>query len=801
MSTKSQPGGRQPADPAGGGDPAGDSPGGTPARWPDEPVRDATPILPERHEQAIRAFAVFTLLYTTYYIAWRWIVTINWAAWWFSIPLALAETYILVSALLLVFTAWKPRRRTPVPAPEGLSVDVFITTYDESLEIIRRTAIGASAIRYPHRTYILDDGKRDAVRELAEELGVGYMRRQGNDHAKAGNLNHALGLTDGDFILQLDADHVPLPHILDRLLGFFDDPDVAFVQSPQDFYNTDSFSYDVNEKARRLWEEQRIFFSLLQPGKDHWNAAFFCGSCGVLRRSAFEEIGGFQTETITEDMETSLVLHARGWKSVYYGESLAYGLAPASAGQYAVQRLRWGQGSMQVLRKYKPLRHKGLTWPQRISYFSSTIGYLDGPLKLVLYLAPVVFFFTGVLPIYVDERAFLVRFIPYLALNLVMFALLFRGTGFLLIAERYNMAKFWIYTLALSGFFARGKLAFNVTPKGQGDVPFRTYAPQLILAGLTVASLVFATAAYGQGWIQYDAPGWGSGAFWFNFGWAAYNLVFALHVVRLSLQYRQQRLDERFRSALPLRLEVHEGEDEDEEGPAARAGAGGESPRQWHQVPAVSVNLNPDGVGVRTTYPISPGSRTRVHLPLETRHVTATGRVVHRERRSVAGVEVFVYGVEFDDLPAADRDAIDLHCSHHEVPAQRLAYVETNEAFRKFARWLHDPRRERRRSMDLPATITAEGFDGEARLGYLVETSATGARLVVDRPVRPGARLRYDVPEADMRRSGVVASVRHMTTPMGTLYALGVRTQADTNGSASDGVEQRRTHEVGTAAA
>jgi cellulose synthase (UDP-forming) len=789
MLRKSQPGGRHSAESVPDHQTGGEAEGKSDDAWAGSPVRDATPRLPQRYERFIRAFAVITLAFTTYYISWRWIETINWSAWWFSIPLAAAETYILVSAVLTVFTAWKPKRRTPIPAPEGLSVDVFITTYDESLEIIRRTALGARAIRYPHRTYILDDGKRDAVQELAEELGIGYIRREGNDHAKAGNLNHALAETEGDFILQLDADHVPLPHILDRLLGFFNDPDVAFVQSPQDFYNTDSFSYDVNEEARRLWEEQRIFFSLLQPGKDHWNAAFFCGSCGVLRRSAFEEIGGFRTETITEDMETSLVLHARGWKSVYYGESLAYGLAPASAGQYAVQRLRWGQGSMQVLRKYKPLRHKGLSWPQRLCYFSSTLGYLDGPVKLVLYLAPVVFFFTGILPIHVEERAFLVRFLPYLVLNLIMFELLFRGTGFLLIAERYNMAKFWIYTLALSGFFARGKLDFNVTPKGQGDVPFRTYAPQLILAILTVTSIVFGTVAFAQGWVRYDAPGWGSGAFWFNFGWAAYNLYFAVHVVRLSLQYRQQRLDERFRSAMPLRVEVHE---EDH---------GSRGADHWQQVPAVSVNLNPDGVGFRSTLPISPGSRTRIHLPLETRHLTVPGRVVHRDRRTVAGIEVFVYGVEFEDLPAADRDAIDLHCAHHEVPAQRLAYEEKNQSLRKLARTLRDPRRERRRPINLPATITAEGFGGEARLGYLVESSSTGARLVVDRHVPPGSRLRYDVAEADMSRGGVVASVRHMSTPMGTMYALGVRTRADTNGSAPGGVEQRRIHKAGTAAA
>jgi cellulose synthase/poly-beta-1,6-N-acetylglucosamine synthase-like glycosyltransferase len=744
----------------------------------EEQFRDSTPRGTERSERWIRTFAVVTLAYTTYYIAWRWIETIHWAAWWFSIPLALAETYILISAAFMVFTAWKPKRRTPPAAPAGLTVDVYITTYDESVEIIRRTALGARAIDYPHETYILDDGKRDEVRELAEELGVGYIRREGNEHAKAGNLNHALPLTSGEFILQLDADHVPLPHILDRLLGFFKDPGVAFVQSPQDFYNTDSFSYDVDEEARRLWEEQRIFFSLIQPGKDHWNAAFFCGSCGVLRREAFESIGGFQTETITEDMETSLVLHAKGWKSVYYGESLAYGLAPASAAQYAVQRLRWGQGSMQVLRKYKPLRHKGLTWPQRLAYFNSTTGYLDGPVKLILYLAPVVFFFTGILPIWVDEREFLFRFVPYLILNLVMFELLFRGTGFLLIAERYNMAKFWIYTMAIGGYFARGSLPFNVTPKGQGEVPFQTYAPQLVLLILTVTSLLFATVAYAEGWVSYEAPGWGSGAFWFNFGWAFYNMLFAAYVVRLSLQYRQQRFDERYRARLPLWVDVLEHD--------PRADAEGDllpdrDADQRRDVPAVSLNLNPRGVGFRTTYTLPTGARVRILLPLETGRIRTTGTIVHRALATARGAEVFVYGVEFDELEASDRDAIDLHCAHHEVSAQRLTFDETNRPVQKLTRWLTGPRRDPRQTVNLPAMITHEngGPDPDPTLGYLVEISDAGASLVVGHVVVPGSTIAYTVPEAELRGRGHVVSVRPLSTPIGTLYTLGVRTDRE----------------------
>src|SRR6476646_4145 len=276
------------------------------AETPDTAFRDAIPKLSAGEELFMRCFGVVAWFYGLYWIIWRWSSSLNHHAIVFSLVLVIAETYGLFNSLLLIATVWKLKYRDPPPAPKGLAVDVFITNYDEPLEVLRRTAIGARALTYPHRTFMLDDGKRDEVKAMADALGIGYIRREGNQNAKAGNLNNAMQVTDGEFILQLDADHVPLPNILDRLLGYFGDEKVAFAQSPQDFYNTDSFTHVVNEEGRSLWEENRIFFSLLQPGKDYWNAAFFCGSCGVLRRTAFDQIGGFSTKTITEDMETSI---------------------------------------------------------------------------------------------------------------------------------------------------------------------------------------------------------------------------------------------------------------------------------------------------------------------------------------------------------------------------------------------------------------------------------------------------------------------------------------------------------------
>lgn len=734
-------------------------------RPPPAPV-DPTPRLPAWQEHLIRAVAVIGLAYATYYIGWRWTRSLNWDAPWFSVTLAVAETYGLITSYFFVFTAWKLRRRTPRPAPPGLSVDVFITCYDEPLEIIRRTTIGARDIRYPHLTWVLDDGKRDEVQAMCDELGVGYVRRDGNEHAKAGNLNHALTVTSGEFVLQLDADHVPLPHILDRLLGFFDDPKVAFVQSPQDFYNTDSFTHTVNEEGRRMWEEQRIFFSLIQPGKDVWNAAFFCGSCGVLRRAAFEEIGGFSTLTITEDMETSMILHSRGWKSVYYGESLAFGLAPASAAAFHVQRLRWGQGSMQILRKLNPITRRGLTLPQRICYTASVTSYLDGVQKLVLYASPLVFFATGVFPIRVDNREFLVRFVPYLVLSVLTFELLSRGMGYLWIAERYNMAKFWTYVRAVSGFFARGKLSFNVTPKGPAHVPFRTYAPQVALMGVTVAALLWALLASRMGWISYQVPGWASAAVLLNLAWTVWNFGLAAYVVRMSLNLRQQREEHRFADRFPVRVRT--------------VGRGG---RRGRTQVALAVDLNAVGMRFRCAEPLKPGTRLEVTLPLATGTHVVHGRVLHQSSSPRKSAQLYSHGVRFQDVPLNVRDAIELHCTQHAVPIWQLQHRVSFDVFARADQLIRNSRGERRRRVRLPAVVSIEkgarGVKGAPeRLALLDDISASGARLVLNEPVPPETRIRFEVPGTQIRAQGRVIFSRALHTPVGVRFAVGVRRSA-----------------------
>ena len=188
-------------------------------------------------------------------------------------------------------TCARTRRSAPPEGPRR-SIDVLVCSYNESLDLVRQTLRCALAIRGPHRTWLLDDGDRPAARALAAELGCDYLSRQRNTDFKAGNLNHALAHTDAELVLVLDADHLVRPEIVERLAGYFADPAVALVQTPQVFYNVDSFQHHFRAGERRLWHEGAVFHHAMQPGADRWNAAFFVGTGAILRRSALERIGG-----------------------------------------------------------------------------------------------------------------------------------------------------------------------------------------------------------------------------------------------------------------------------------------------------------------------------------------------------------------------------------------------------------------------------------------------------------------------------------------------------------------------------
>lgn len=635
-----------------------------------------------RRQLALRVVVLLAVLLGLNYTVWRWLESVNWTAWWIAVPLVIAETYSFIDVAFFGMTMWRAKdRETPPPPPEGATADVFITTYDEPVELVMATAVAARDIRYPHRTYVLDDGARPELRAAADAAGIGYVVRTEDwadrpRHAKAGNLNNAMLTTDGEFILILDADQIPDPAILDHTLGYFTDPQVALVQTPQYFTNVTD--------ADPLGSQAPLFYGPIQQGKDGWNAAFFCGSNAILRRDALMQLGlvGYVRETertvrealragstvlartrrrerdprvlaaldevdaavrdaqrrlhaqdpisevtfdfqrrvgevsasmvtedvdamrsdlaaiaamstgrhveeptltvddaalrrlssrewsplgaiesvralvaavdvdrsdeaqavmpvatvsVTEDMATAMRLHSLGWRTVYHHERLADGLAPEDLGTMITQRLRWAQGTLQVMLKENPLTMRGLRWSQRVMYFSTMWSYLSGFAAVVYLAAPIIFLCFGVLPVTAWTVDFFARFIPFQLASQLLFVVAAHGVKTWR-GQQYSLALFpvWIkatVTATANVWFGR-PLGFAVTPKVRQDGAgsWRLVLPQLVAMGLLVLAAVIGLVRFGLGY----APWMGT---FVNLGWVAYDLV-VLSVIVEALRYR-----------------------------------------------------------------------------------------------------------------------------------------------------------------------------------------------------------------------------------------------------------------------
>lgn len=274
-----------------------------------------------------------------------------------------------------------------------IKVDVYIPVYGEPVEEIRATAIAARNIYGKHRTFILDDGESDEVKFMAKRVGVEYIRRPIHDNAKAGNINHALSITDGDFYLILDADFVADPTILYETIPFFENDNLAFVQTPQFYDNQNNF---VSTAANFM---QNVFYSLIQSGKNRFNAAFCVGTNVVFRRTAVESVGGMVTTSKSEDIWTSLHLHENGYESIYIPTVLAVGKTPETLMAYSKQQLRWATGSFEIFLRSNPLTRRRLTIDQRLQYFATTSYYFIGFSALLLLLLPPLQIFFNLSPI------------------------------------------------------------------------------------------------------------------------------------------------------------------------------------------------------------------------------------------------------------------------------------------------------------------------------------------------------------------------------------------------------------------
>lgn len=476
-----------------------------------------------------------------------------------SVLLLGAEIYGLTIMFLGYFQTIELESRAPAPVEDPPTVDVFIPTYNESVDIVRRTAIGALAIDYPRKQiFVLDDGRRTEIERMARELGCFYLKRPDNSHAKAGNLNHALARTHGELVAIFDADHVPVRSFLRQTVGFFADDRIALVQSAQHFFNPDPYERNL-KLTGRIAPEQAFFYQVVQSGNDFWNSAFFCGSCAVLRRSALQEIGGIRTATVTEDAHTALELHARGWRSAYLATPLAAGLATETFAAHVQQRIRWARGMAQILRLDCPLWKRGLSLPQRLNYFNATAHFFFGIPRLIMILAPLSYLLAGIHPIRADVPAVLAYILPHIGLSTLANSM---------ISERYRHS-FWagVYEVSIAPFTAgvtllaliNPRLAkFNVTEKGtsleRARFDFGTSWGTLALLGLSLLGLMAALPLRLALFDPAVTAATELHAILINAVWALANLATLVASACVAYEQPQQRRAPRVRRALACEL-------------------------------------------------------------------------------------------------------------------------------------------------------------------------------------------------------------------------------------------------------
>ncbi len=556
-----------------------------------------------------------------------------------------AEAYAFCILFLGYMQTLWPLRRTPVPLPDQTdmwpAVDLLIPTYNEPLSVVRYTALAAMNIDWPAdklNVYILDDGKREEFRQFAEEAGIGYMTRDDNKHAKAGNINRALERLDAPYVAIFDCDHVPTRSFMQVTMGWFlRDNKLGMLQTPHHFYSPDPFERNLS-KFRIIPNEGELFYGIVQDGNDFWNATFFCGSCAVLRRSALDEIGGIAVETVTEDAHTSLRMQMNGWNTAYINIPQAAGLATERLSGHVKQRIRWARGMIQVMRTDNPLFAKGLKFAQRICYFNAMSHFLYAFPRLIFLTAPLIYLVLGHTNVPGYWAAILAYAFPHLILSNITNSRI----------QGQHRHSFWneIYETVLAPYILLPTMLAVINPKlgsfdvtAKGGVVNRTFfdsriaQPFLFMIGMNFVGILMGIvrAFYIPIWplnIWYDGDH--IGTIVMNLLWVCFNMTILGVAVAVAWENQQRRQTVRVTMAVQADIQFANGMTV--QGVTADMSSGGAMINVDHDFTA-----NP-GETIRITFPVLDGDAT---LPA-----------------TVIGVRNNVLRAQFDPLTLQEEEAL-----------------------------------------------------------------------------------------------------------------------------------------------
>ncbi|WKB53339.1 UDP-forming cellulose synthase catalytic subunit [Eleftheria terrae] len=494
-----------------------------------------------------------------------------------------AEGYGLVNMLLGFFVNSEPffRRSLPLPDDPGAlpHVDVYIPTYNEDPAILRPTVIAATQMHYPRdklHVWVLDDGGtvqkcQDAdpakaaaarsraaeLRALAERFGAGYITRERNLHAKAGNINSALPKTQGDLLLILDCDHIPTADFLQRCVGFFlADPKLFVLQTPHNFVSPDPVERNLSTFESSPAENE-LFYDVMQPGLDFWGTSFFCGSAAVLRRSVIDQLGGVSGQTITEDAETTLDALALGYKSAYYNRPMVSGLQPETYSGFIVQRVRWGQGMLQIFILKNPWRLPGLSLVQRVLYTNFAFYWGFAAARIIMLLAPPAYLLFGINLCDTTAGQLMAYAGPALIASLVSTQFFFGRVRWPFMSQLYEIIQSVYVVQGLVEVVRRPRSpSFKVTPKGEvldREFVSTLATPFYLLLVLTSLGIVF-------GMVRYASEPWNHGAIAFVQFWAVLDVLLLLGALGITFEQRQLRSEPRAPHREPVRVHLGDGQ-------------------------------------------------------------------------------------------------------------------------------------------------------------------------------------------------------------------------------------------------
>lgn len=506
-----------------------------------------------------RGVVALSVLACAVYLVWRLGVVpirLGLASAVVGVVLYAAELLGVCSFLVMLFLfTGRPRTRPlPLDALGGRlpTVDVLVCTYNEPVRLLRMTVAAALNLDYPSellRVHVCDDGSRPEVEALCRAYGVGYVTREGNEGAKAGNVNNALAQVDGELFAVLDADMIPKREFLARTVGLFADERLAFVQTPQAYYNQDMYQYNLRQSVPN---EQDFFMREVQQARDARGAVLHVGTNAVFSREKVLSVGGYPTCSITEDMALGELLQAAGYDTAFVNEGLVYGLSATTFPELVRQRERWCRGNLQVLAHYNPLTLPGLTVSQRIAYLDGALYWFSNLQKMVFLVCPLVFFLTGTMVLDVRLDELLCVYLPFVLGQQLAFASLTSGLRGLKWSHYYDVAMAPHLSLAIVRELLGVRVGFRVTSK-ETTLDRRLFQARIVLPHIALLALTALGWALSALAVAGGAP---LEAFLLNYVWSAYNAFGLVNAIRVANQRPIYRRSERLVLGTPLPVGV-----------------------------------------------------------------------------------------------------------------------------------------------------------------------------------------------------------------------------------------------------